>query len=218
MKILAADDNADSRSLLAEALPAWGHEVICVPDGRAAWSAWQDPAAPQLLLLDWVMPGLDGVQLCRRIRAQTNRSAPYIIMLTSQNRPHDIVCALEAGADDYLIKPYNLDELRARINVGVRILELQAQLREHERLQGALQMAGAVCHEMNQPLQIILTSTQLALLDLGPDHPAYESLQIIKSNVDRLASVTRRAMNATHVRTVSYLDPQTQIIDLNQPR
>ena len=216
MRILAADDNEDCRSLLLEALPSWGHEVVCVPDGQKAWETWSAPDAPQLLLLDWVMPGINGVQLCRRIRAQPQQIVPYIILLTSRNRPQDIVCALDAGADDYLVKPYHLDELQARIKVGGRILDLQAQLRDQERLRGALQMAGAVCHELNQPLQVIQISAQLLLRNLPATHPHHENLLAIKESVERLGQVTRRAMKITHTQTTDYLDHQNQIIDLNQ--
>ncbi len=216
MRTLVADDNADSRTLLMELLPKWGHEVLSVSDGQEAWGALADEDAPRLVILDWIMPGIDGVELCRRLREKDRQNPPYIILLTSRNRTEDIVQALEAGADDYLTKPYDFDELRARIQVGCRILGLQAQLRDYERLQGVLQMAGAVCHEINQPLQAVLASSELLLRELSPADPNYGVLIALKEGVEQLGQVTHQVMNVTHTRTRSYLGDQSRIIDLTR--
>jgi two-component system cell cycle response regulator len=128
MKILVADDDRDCRETLAEILRDWGHEVVLAENGSAAWEHLQAEGAPQLVVLDWGMPGMDGLELCRAIRRHATDAYTYVLMMTGRQRRQDIVEGLKAGADDYLIKPLDLSELEARLNSGLRILDLQAQL------------------------------------------------------------------------------------------
>lgn len=128
MRILIAEDNSTSRKILAAMLKKWGHEPTVTEDGIAAWEALQDPDAPRLVLLDWDMPGMDGVDVCRRLRQNDSQNPAYVILLTGRGEKGDIVKGLEAGANDYLSKPYDQQELQARIGVGQRMLELQAKL------------------------------------------------------------------------------------------
>ncbi len=127
MRILIADDDPVSRRLLQGALTRLGHEVTAVADGVAAVSALSVPGAPELAILDWMMPGLDGLTVCREIR---RRPEPYVyvILLTARDRREDMVIALDAGADDFLTKPFDPVELRARLHSGQRILDLQQRL------------------------------------------------------------------------------------------
>jgi diguanylate cyclase (GGDEF)-like protein len=128
MRILIAEDDPVSRQVLATRLRNWGDEVIACPDGTSAWEALQKPDAPKLAILDWMMPGLDGLEVCRRVRGLTGRAYSYLLLLTARSQREDVVAGLEAGADDYLTKPVDLNELRARLRAGHRILELQDQL------------------------------------------------------------------------------------------
>ena len=128
MKVLIAEDDATSRRMLAAVLGKWGYEVTVTSDGAEAWSALQAPEAPPLAILDWMMPGMDGVEVCRNVRALAAENPPYIIMLTSLGAHQDIVTGLDAGANDYVAKPYNNAELRARVGVGQRMLEMRAAL------------------------------------------------------------------------------------------
>jgi two-component system cell cycle response regulator len=132
MRILIADDDAVSRRLLEATLVKLGHKVIAVPDGTQAMAALMAADAPPLAILDWMMPGLDGVSLCREIR---KRPGPYIyiILLTALNSPSDLVTGLESGADDFLTKPFNAGELRARLYSGTRVLDLQTTLLDVQR-------------------------------------------------------------------------------------
>lgn len=135
MRILIADDDATSRLVLAGVLKKFGHEVAVAVDGTEAWETMQRPDAPRLAILDWMMPGLAGVEVCRRVRGLESDEPPYLILLTSMSEKADIVAGLEAGADDYLAKPFDPGELQARVNVGRRVTELQERLREaHEAL------------------------------------------------------------------------------------
>ena len=130
MKILIAEDDFTSRGILTAVLKKWGFDPVAAEDGSAAWNLLQQPDAPGLVLLDWNMPGMDGLEVCRRLRANDSRNPPYVILLTARGEKGDIVRGLEAGANDYVAKPYDNEELQARIRVGQRMLELQSHLME----------------------------------------------------------------------------------------
>ncbi len=139
MRILAADDDPSSLEMLEGVVGKWGYEVVSASDGTDAMSILGRPEAPGMAILDWVMPGLDGIEVCRRIKTLQISRPPYIIMLTIRGERKDMVEALDAGADDYIAKPYDISELRARLNVGRRIVELQSALAENiEQLKEAL--------------------------------------------------------------------------------
>ncbi|MFH1731762.1 MAG: response regulator [Planctomycetota bacterium] len=128
MKVLIAEDDQVSRRLLQATLGRLGYEVITTENGAQAWDALQKPDAPRLAILDWMMPELDGVDVCRYVRGREDVPYVYIILLTARGQKKDVVTGLEAGADDYLIKPFDPQELRSRITVGERILKLEAAL------------------------------------------------------------------------------------------
>lgn len=139
MKILIAEDDLTSRNILLAALKQHGHEALATENGREAWEALQRPDAPKLAILDWVMPEMDGPEVVRRVRGLPTDRPPYIIILTIKGKKADIITGLEAGANDYLTKPFDPDELRARIEVGKRMVELQAVLADKvQELQKAL--------------------------------------------------------------------------------
>jgi DNA-binding response OmpR family regulator len=128
MKLLIADDDAVIRQLLSHSLGR-EYEVTAAKDGHEAWECMSLPDAPGLLLLDWTMPGVDGVELCRRVRALAPGGAgAYIILLTGRDKLPDVVQGLSAGADDYVKKPFQIEEVRARLRTGCRILGLQDAL------------------------------------------------------------------------------------------
>jgi len=128
MNILVADDDQISLRLLEATLIKWGYDVITCRDGEEAWSELQKDDAPALVILDWMMPGLDGLDLCRRIRRLQSECYCYVILLTAKTEKEDLIEGLEAGADDYLTKPFNRQELQVRLRAGRRILELQHAL------------------------------------------------------------------------------------------
>ena len=128
MRVLIAEDDSVSRRLLEATLAKWGYEVIVTTDGLEALEVLRQPEAPSLAILDWMMPGMDGAEVCLRAREMVADRLLYIILLTAKGRKEDVVEGLTAGADDYVVKPFDRAELKARINAGERILRLQAEL------------------------------------------------------------------------------------------
>lgn len=128
MRILIAEDDPSFRRLLQEKLTRWGYDVVVAENGDAALQILQSADPPRLAMLDWMMPGMDGIDVCRNVREKMDEPYTYIILLTSQQRDEDLVTGMEAGADDYIIKPFKHNELRLRLRAGRRIIELQNEL------------------------------------------------------------------------------------------
>src|SRR5258708_35027800 len=128
MRALIADDDPIATAILCSALKRWDIEVTCAADGAAAWKQLADGPAPDLAIIDWMMPVLDGIEICRRIRQHASLAGMYVLLLTGRGSRADLVAGLDAGADDYMIKPIDTEELRARVQVGVRVAGLQARL------------------------------------------------------------------------------------------
>ncbi len=147
MKILIAEDDVVSRRMLEVFLIRWGYQVVVATDGAEAWRVLESGDPPKLAILDWMMPVMDGIEICRRVRETQRGSPSYLIILTARGGNTDIVRGLEAGADDYITKPFNGDELRARLSVGVRVVELQTNLADRvneleHALAGVKQLQG----------------------------------------------------------------------------
>ena len=127
-RVLAAEDNPVFQSMLRTMLTKWGYQAVIARDGTEAWQVLQSPNSPRLAILDWMMPGMDGVEVCRRVRAAAREPYIYILLLTARTESQDLVEGMDAGADDYLTKPFNAHELRVRLRAGRRILDLQEEL------------------------------------------------------------------------------------------
>lgn len=130
MRILIAEDDYTSRTMLAAVLRKGGHEIIEVNNGAEAWQVLQQADAPKMAIIDWMMPEMDGLELVRRVRSLSTDQPAYLIMLTSKGEKADIIAGLDAGANDYLRKPFDAGELQSRVKVGLRMLEMQAALIE----------------------------------------------------------------------------------------
>ncbi len=163
MRILAAEDDLTSRLMLVAVLKKMGHDVVEAPGGKEAWDELQKPDAPRLVVLDWMMPDIEGIEICRRVRQIPTTDPPYVILLTAKDDVDSIVTGLNAGANDYLIKPYRIAELEARIGVAQRMLDLQEELNRmrevlaheatHDSLTGALNRRAiyeALSHEFSR--------------------------------------------------------------------
>jgi C4-dicarboxylate-specific signal transduction histidine kinase len=186
MRVLVADDDQISLRVLEKSVAGWNYEVVLAKDGKEAWDILSRPPLPSIALLDWIMPGPDGLELCRRLRNQKNAKFIYIILVTSNDRPEDITTGLDAGADDYITKPFNKAELKSRIASGRRVVEYENSLKQineelrrysldmeilaQERAQQLVQadrmislgtMAAGITHEINNPLTILQGNTIL---------------------------------------------------------
>jgi PleD family two-component response regulator len=138
-KILIAEDDAVTRTLLERTLRNWGFQVVAVADGDQAWQALETEDPPLLLILDWMMPGTDGLEVCRRLRGVHQDRPTYVILLTAKQGREDLIQGLHSGANDYIAKPFDYGELRARVEVGVRVIRLQKALADRvKELQEAL--------------------------------------------------------------------------------
>jgi two-component system cell cycle response regulator len=186
MQILIAEDDPVSRRLLEVTLSKWGYEVIACVDGQAAWEVLQQPDAPQLVILDWMMPRMDGLQVCKKVRDPEQRPAEpyvYIILLTAKSQKADMVTGLEAGADDYLTKPFDAQELRMRLRAGRRILDLLDELvrareilREQARKDSLTQLCTRATvlemlkHELDRSLRSADKETPVSVVLADLDH------------------------------------------------
>lgn len=130
MRALVADDDRAAAAIVTRSLTSWGFSVTAAHDGERAWELIQAEPAPSLVVVDWEMPGLDGPEICRRIRNTPRRAHLYVLLLTARSSSADVIAGLDAGADDYVVKPVNPGELRARLQVGARIVALQERLAE----------------------------------------------------------------------------------------
>ncbi len=142
MRILIADDDPIIRKQLEISLSKYGYEITECIDGLNAWEHLQSDDSPNLLILDWSMPGLQGLDLCKKVRELAKEPQPYIILLTAKNEMNDVIEGLDSGADDYITKPFYPHELRARLNVGVRSIKLQQELLETRN-----QLKIEACHD-----------------------------------------------------------------------
>jgi CheY-like chemotaxis protein len=128
MNILIAEDDKTSQLILKAIVAKAGYEPVLTDDGLSAYEALRQADAPKLAIMDWMMPGLNGVEVCRKVRELTSDNPAYLILLTSRSNKADIIEGLRAGANDYIVKPYDAEELQTRISVGRKVVELQSQL------------------------------------------------------------------------------------------
>lgn len=179
MKVLIAEDAMISRLMLEEWLTSWGYQPISAVDGQEAWDIISEDKtnAPRLALLDWMMPNMDGIELCQKIKNTEKLPFIYVILLTSKNSKEDIVTGLDAGADDFLSKPVQPEELRSRLNVGTRILDYQQKLLELDDQKN--KFLGMAAHDLRNPLTSIIGFSQLLLNTPLDESSKQEFLNII---------------------------------------
>ena len=179
LKVLMAEDSSTMRLLLREQLKEWGLDVIVAEDGAQAWELFKQHQM-SLVLTDWIMPNVDGLELIRRIRAHPTEHYVYVILLTAKSEKEDLVHAMDAGADDFLVKPCDNQELRVRLREGTRILKLeqtlaeknlairnaQAALVQNEKLASLGQLAAGMAHEVNNPISYVTNNLAVLQRDL----------------------------------------------------
>lgn len=192
MKILIADDDPVSRRLLQSHLQKWGYEVEAVPDGAEAWRRFEGGPFP-MVITDWMMPELDGPGLLRRIRSSRRPGYVYAMLLTARSQKEDLVEGMDAGADDFLTKPFDRDELRVRLRAGERIIRLEHGLRETqaalvqtEQLAGLGRLAAGLAHEINNPIAYVMSNLDVLRRDV---RAALDLLELYGAARDDLARV-----------------------------
>jgi two-component system cell cycle response regulator len=184
MRVLVVDDDPLTLHMVVYRLRQWGHEVVSANDGTSAWELIESTPAPNVVIMDWMMPGISGPELCRRIRGRAGAPYLYVILLTGRNHYEDLIAGLDAGADDYLTKPFHLGELDARLRAGKRIVDLQNEListREALRIQA-----------MQDPLTQILNHGAIldALLrEVDRAHRQHQPVSIILGDLDSFKAV-----------------------------
>jgi len=222
-RALIADDDEMMRLLIETMTTESGYEVEVAENGARAWEAYQRDR-PTLLILDWQMPGMDGLEVCRRVRAADPSRATFVLMITARDSDTDLARILDGGVDDYLSKPISADALRARLAIAERRIALETQRREaEEELARARWLAGigettiAVEHEINNPLAALLGSVSLlqmsnALEKLSAEDR--ESVDVITKQARRIAAVVKRLSKLQNPRSVEYLRG-SKMIDLS---
>ena len=209
MRILIAEDDCVARRVLEKALQNRGYDVVMAKDGTEAWDILQADDAPSLVVLDWMMPGLDGLDVCRRLRKLEHAIHPYVILLTGRDRKKDLINGFDAGADDYVTKPFDLDELTVRLRAGERIVNLQIEaavaldsLRKqatHDSLTGVLNRS-AILKELarefdrgprtGQPTAVVMADLdKFKAVNDTYGHPAGD--RVLAEAAKRMASVVR---------------------------
>lgn len=220
MKVLLAEDSATTRRMVQATIEACGHEVIAVADGQAAWEKFET-LRPPLVVLDWQMPLIDGLEVCRRIRAGTPEGETMVLMVTHRDQPGDLTSALDAGVDDYLMKPVSAEQLRARVMIAERrIEEVGARRRVEAALAHAQWLAGigettlTLQHEINNPL-LALTLAAALLNDCGPMSEEQRTHSaVVVQQARRIAEVVKRLAHLENPRSIEYLRGQ-RMLDLS---
>lgn len=212
MRVLVADDSAVNRELVERELRADGHEVVCVENGQDALNHLLQPFGPELAVLDWMMPGIAGPEVCRRVRERDDSSYRYLLILTMRANPEDAVEALDAGADDFLTKPFSPIELRARVRAGVRLL----------RSIGKLQSANAELSRLSRIDALTKVANRAAIVDrlnaeCNRARREGRPVSIIRADIDQLAAIVRdggeTAGDAALIEVASALDDASRIYD-----
>jgi DNA-binding response OmpR family regulator len=233
MNILIADDDDTTRLLLSSALTKLGHAVHEATNGREAWDAWHGGEFP-FIISDWMMPDLDGLEFCRRIRAELRADYTYIVLLTSRSGKTNYLEAMTAGADDFITKPFEKDALAARVRVAERILGLHATLRAantdlerrvRERtaeLETALhakdEFLSRASHELRTPMSHVLGFAQLLEMDSLTEEQTESVGQILTSGRDLMTLIDRiLQVSESEPNDLSFLEtPATQIREHGQ--
>jgi DNA-binding response OmpR family regulator len=216
MKVVLADDSALGRRLLEATLSKAGHDVTSVADGEEAVAAFAQ-LAPPLVILDWLMPNVDGIEACRRIRALPGGADAFVLMVTARDQSADLLDALGAGVDDYMMKPVTPEMLAARVIIAERRLEQNLLRRRAEdalavaqRLAGIGETTLALQHEINNPLAALLVHAQLLVSET--DTPALKKdLDLVVELTRRIADVVRRLSELKAPRSVQYLGGSSMI-------
>mgnify|MGYP001211790771 CR=1 FL=1 len=212
--VLIVDNNPVNVGIEQAILRKAGYCTASASDGTACIEAARK-LKPDLILLDIVMPKMNGIEACKVLRQDEETRDIPIIFVTGRTHAEALREAFESGGTDYVRKPVNRIELLARIKSVLSQRILTQKLLEEGRFKGVLEMAGAVCHELNQPMQAIIGHCQLLMMDVSEDQPLYQDLSEIKGQIDRMAKITKRLMGITRYKTCDYVGGG-RIVDIDE--
>jgi DNA-binding response OmpR family regulator len=222
MRVLLADDDELMRELIGAVLEVHGHDVELFSDGDAIWRAFQrEPAG--MVVLDWQMPGADGLEVCRRVRAHADGAYTYLLVITARAGMNSLETVLDAGADDYLSKPVTPEDIAARLRIAARRMETGAarrcaeeELRRARYLAGIGELSLALQHQINNPLAALLTNSALLSSGILSPEERAATLKVIDDQAQRIADVLRRLNALSDPRSVEYARGQ-KMVDLGAP-
>jgi DNA-binding response OmpR family regulator len=220
MRVLLAEDDDFMRLLVEAVLRAVGHDVLATTNGEEAWEAFQRER-PRMAILDWQMPVLDGLEVCRRIREVDPDRMTTIIVVTARDANEDLFRALDAGVDDYVVKPVTPEQLQARLTIAERRMgqddlrrEMERRLAEAQRLAGIGETTLALQHEINNPLAALLGNAALISSGLVRDDEATACLQVIVEQAQRIGAVVKKLATMRNLQSVEYVQG-SRMIDLS---
>lgn len=220
MRILLADDDVLMRELLQAVLAAYGHEVEVFDNGADAWAAFDAAPAP-MVVLDWEMPRMDGLEVCRRVRNHAAGEDTYLLVITARAKAADLEDVLRAGADDYLSKPVTPSDVAARLRIAEKRIEVasarrraESELRKSRYLAGVGEVSLALQHEINNPLAALLTTAAIVKEGMVPPEDVASSLATIETQAKRIAEVLKRLRDVQSDRSVEYAHGQ-RMVDLS---
>lgn len=220
MRILLADDDVLMRELLQAVLAAYGHEVEVFDNGADAWAAFDAAPAP-MVVLDWEMPRMDGLEVCRRVRNHAAGEDTYLLVITARAKAADLEDVLRAGADDYLSKPVTPSDVAARLRIAEKRIEVasarrraESELRKSRYLAGVGEVSLALQHEINNPLAALLTTAAIVKEGMVPPEDVAASLATIETQAKRIADVLKRLRDVQSDRSVEYAHGQ-RMVDLS---
>ncbi len=194
MKIIVVDDDVSARFLLSDFLSEWGHHVVKASDGEEAWRILQGDDPPRIAILDWVMPQMDGLELCRRVKADKDRPYLYVILVTSKREKEDLVAGLDAGADDFLTKPIDAEEFKSRLAVGIRTMKYERTLvKQNKKLDEYAANMEALAEERAQQLIHTERLALLGTLSAGLAHEIANPITYINVNVGVIEAIWEKA-------------------------
>jgi CheY-like chemotaxis protein len=212
--LLVVDDNPVNIKLVRSILEKEGYGTLSAMDGPSAIAAVKTEK-PDLVLMDIFMGKMSGLEACRAIKREKDLRDVPVIFVTGNTDDAVLQKAFESGGTDYVRKPINRAELLARIKSVLTQKKLVERLVEQEKLRGVLEMAGAVCHEMNQPLQAVTWATELLLKEVAPEGCLYPAALDIIRNIEKIGEITRKLQGITRYETMTYIG-DTRIIDIER--
>lgn len=211
--ILIVDDVVTNIKVLAEILKP-ENEVCFASNGQQALKIAGSDNRPDLILLDIMMPEMDGYEVCRRLKAEAATRNIPIIFITAKSHEEDEAKGLSLGAVDYITKPFCPAIVKARVRTQLERIHAEYERIQREKLLGIMEMAGAICHELNQPMQIISGCSELLMMDMSKENPLYKELSKIKDQIMKMGNITNKLMKITRYETTDYL--KGRIIDINK--